>query len=203
MICFTELMTVRLKDKTNETYGWMLINEGREGNAKRPSCSRSQWPFACWDCGFESRRGHGYLSVVTVVCCQVEVSATGWSLVQRSSTECGVSECDCEVSIMRRPWPTRGLLQHGQKETLVGCVMCLSSRTPKKLRKPLKDLQIYGQLFNPKSPNANLAVESCRTVPFICTPSTASLPHSKPASTGVCSDICRDGETIRNTQHIN
>jgi hypothetical protein len=30
--------------------------------------------------------------VVFVVCCQVEVSATGWSLVQRSPTECGVSQ---------------------------------------------------------------------------------------------------------------
>jgi hypothetical protein len=36
--------------------------------------------------------------VVFVVCCQVEVSATGWSLVQRSSTDCGVSECDREAS---------------------------------------------------------------------------------------------------------
>jgi hypothetical protein len=35
--------------------------------------------------------GHGCLSVVSVVCCQVEVSATGWSLVQRSPTDCGVS----------------------------------------------------------------------------------------------------------------
>jgi hypothetical protein len=26
------------------------------------------------------------------VCCQVEVSATSWSLVQRSPTECGVSK---------------------------------------------------------------------------------------------------------------
>ena len=52
-----------------------------------------------WDCGFESRRGHGCLSVVSVVCCQVEVSATGWSLVQRSPTECGVSKvCDGEAS---------------------------------------------------------------------------------------------------------
>jgi len=28
---------------------------------------------------------------VNVVCCQVEVSATSWSLVQRSPTDCGVS----------------------------------------------------------------------------------------------------------------
>jgi hypothetical protein len=40
------------------------------------------------------------------VCFQVEVSVTGRSLVQRSPTECGVSECDREASIMRRPWPT-------------------------------------------------------------------------------------------------
>ena len=34
---------------------------------------------------------------------RVEVSVTGWSLVQRSPTERGVSECDHESSIMRRP----------------------------------------------------------------------------------------------------
>ena len=50
-------------------------------------------PITCWDRGFESHRGHGYLSVVNVVCCQVEVSATSWSLVQRSPTDCGASLC--------------------------------------------------------------------------------------------------------------
>ena len=45
-------------------------------------------PLACWDCGFESHRGHGYLSVVSVVCCQVKVSATSRSLFQRSPTDC-------------------------------------------------------------------------------------------------------------------
>ena len=34
--------------------------------------------------------------VVRVVCCQVEVSATSRSLVQRSPIECDVSECDLE-----------------------------------------------------------------------------------------------------------
>ena len=53
--------------------------------------------------------------VMSVVCCQVEFSATNQSLVQRSSTKCGVSECDRESSIMRRPWPTGGLLRHGKK----------------------------------------------------------------------------------------
>ena len=45
------------------------------------------------------------MSVVSVVCCQVEVSATGWSLVQRSLTECGVSECDREASVLEDPGP--------------------------------------------------------------------------------------------------
>ena len=50
-------------------------------------------PLACWDRRFESHRGYGRLSVVSVVCCQVEVSATNWSLVQRSPTDCGASLC--------------------------------------------------------------------------------------------------------------
>jgi len=37
--------------------------------------------------------GHGCLSVVSVVCCQVEVSATSSSLVQRSPTDCAASLC--------------------------------------------------------------------------------------------------------------
>jgi len=39
----------------------------------------------------------------------VEVSATGRSLVQRSPTECGVSECVLEISTMRSPRPTKAL----------------------------------------------------------------------------------------------
>jgi hypothetical protein len=36
---------------------------------------------------------------VSVVCCQVDVSAKGWSLVQRSPTECDVSKAyDRETS---------------------------------------------------------------------------------------------------------
>jgi len=66
--------------------------------------------LACWGCGFKSRRGHGCLSVVIVVCCQVEVSLSGSSLVQKSPTECGVSECDRESSIMRSQ-STRGCCQ--------------------------------------------------------------------------------------------
>jgi len=41
-----------------------------------------------WDCAFESRRWYGCRSLVGFMCFQVEVSATGRSLVQRSPTEC-------------------------------------------------------------------------------------------------------------------
>jgi hypothetical protein len=49
---------------------------------------------ACWDRGFESHRGHGCLSLVQCSCCLVEVSEMGRSLVHRSPSDCGVSECD-------------------------------------------------------------------------------------------------------------
>jgi len=61
--------------------------------------------LACWDCGFECGLGHGCLSVVGVVCCHVVVSATSWSLVQRSPTECGASLC---VILKSRKWARHG-----------------------------------------------------------------------------------------------
>jgi hypothetical protein len=54
------------------------------------------------------------LSLVSVVCWQVEVSASGRSLVCRRPTECGVCECDREASIIRRrPWSTRDFCAMG------------------------------------------------------------------------------------------
>ena len=61
-------------------------------------------PLACWDCRFESHWRHGSLSLVSVLCCQVEVSASGRSLVEIIPTECGVSERDREA--WTRPWST-------------------------------------------------------------------------------------------------
>ena len=55
--------------------------------------------------------GHECLCVVS---CQIEVPVTGWSLVQRSPFECGVSECDHETSTVRRPWPTSGCCAMGR-----------------------------------------------------------------------------------------
>jgi hypothetical protein len=67
-------------------------------------------PLACWDCGFESRRKPGCRSLVSVVCCQVEVSATG------RPTERGAYECDRETWKMRRPWPDRACCAMGGGE---------------------------------------------------------------------------------------
>jgi len=44
------------------------------------------------------------MSFVSAVCCQVEVSVTGRSLVQRNRTVCCVAECDRWDSIKRKPW---------------------------------------------------------------------------------------------------
>ena len=84
----------------------------KSNNQKRyVALCRSQWPRGlrrgyaatlCWEWGFESRRRHGTLSDVSVVCCHVEVSASGRSLIRRSPTGCGVSKCDSEASIMRK-----------------------------------------------------------------------------------------------------
>ena len=79
---------------------------------------RSQWPrrlkrgsAAAYFLGLQVRipPAHGCRPTVSVVCCHVEVSATSWSPVQGSPTECGVCVlCDHGVSIMRKPWPIRG-----------------------------------------------------------------------------------------------
>jgi len=60
--------------------------------------------------GSNPTEGYGWMSVV---CCWVEVSAMGRSLVQRGPAECGVSklECDLETSTVRRPKPARAVEQ--------------------------------------------------------------------------------------------
>jgi len=56
-----------------------------------PVAARSKtWPLSCWDCLFEFSRSHACLSLVSSVCCQIEVYAKGRSLVQRNTTDCGV-----------------------------------------------------------------------------------------------------------------
>jgi hypothetical protein len=58
----------------------------------------------------------------------IQVSALGWSLVQRSPTECGVSECDREASIMMRPWPTGGCCAIRKKNLTWRVCVCVCAR---------------------------------------------------------------------------
>ena len=67
------------------------------------------------------------MSLVSVVRCQVEVYASGRSLVQRSSTWCGVSECDREAASVRRPWSARGC-RAMKKEVLYAFCMVLGTK---------------------------------------------------------------------------
>jgi hypothetical protein len=55
----------------------------------------------CWDCGFESRSGHGYL-----FCCVLPGRGLCVGLITRleKSYRFYVSECDLETSTMRWPW---------------------------------------------------------------------------------------------------
>jgi hypothetical protein len=89
------------------------------------SSGRAVWegmrPLDWWDCEFDSRWRHAYLSLVSVVSCQVEIFASGLSLVQRSPTECGVSECDREA--LMRSWPTMACYAKEKKlsSVMVAC----------------------------------------------------------------------------------
>ena len=68
----------------------------------------------------------GCLSLASVRFCQVYISVSDWSLVQRSPTVCDVSENDGEASIVRRRWPTGGCCAMENTEDL--CTFMIISR---------------------------------------------------------------------------
>jgi hypothetical protein len=88
-----------------------------------------------WVCGHLLARmrvripqGHRCLFHVNVLCRLVEISASGLSLVQRSPTECGGSECGLENSPMRKPRSTR-TVEPLKKYSLNYPSVCLFSLT--------------------------------------------------------------------------
>jgi hypothetical protein len=86
---------------TPTEFSWESLLETRT-----PVAARSKsWIHSRSLAGIEGSNPTGGKGVclLCVVCCQVEVSAKSLSLVQMSPTEYGVSECDCEASIMS--WP--------------------------------------------------------------------------------------------------
>jgi hypothetical protein len=65
-------------------------------NVYQATCCRSQWPLGLKCRSTAARLLRSWVRIppgawMFVVCCQVEVSATSWSLVQRSPIECGAS----------------------------------------------------------------------------------------------------------------
>jgi hypothetical protein len=84
---------------------FMPISMAEPSKAKK--CGRlrvrippAAWMFVCCQC---------------CVCCQVEVSATGRSHVQRSLTDCGcVTVCDVEILRKWRPWLDMGCCARGK-----------------------------------------------------------------------------------------
>ena len=70
-----------------------------------PVAARSK-TLVCGRClpgSADSNASGGWLSVVSVVCCQIEVSGWGSALAWWSPTEFGVSEYNREALAMRRP----------------------------------------------------------------------------------------------------
>jgi hypothetical protein len=83
---------------------------------------RSHWPRG-QRCGSAATRLLGlrvrippgaWMFVVSVVCCQVEVSASGWSLVQKSPTDCGAS-----LRVWSRNFINKEALAHWEGEGLL------------------------------------------------------------------------------------
>jgi len=99
-------------------FGTILTNQNsirEELRAPISVAARSKaWglrPLACWDCGFESRRRHGCLSVLSGrglcdgLITRPEESYRLWCVVM----------CDLETSRMRRPRPAVGRNGTGEK----------------------------------------------------------------------------------------
>jgi len=95
-------------DEADKISTRVIIHAGPSGRAVKDVCLP---PLAYWDCGFESCRRHGCLSLASVLCCQVEVSTSNWSLVQS------------------RPWTSRGCGAMEEKSSITG-KMCAHPSPP-------------------------------------------------------------------------
>ena len=105
-----KLFRIKLNYRNSANGGYIGIPKVQEFIWIRLIKYRSQWPRGLRRGSAASRLLRSWvqippgawMSVMSVVCCQVEVSATSWSLVQRSPADCVVSVvCDQEKS---REW---------------------------------------------------------------------------------------------------
>ena len=91
-------------------------------------------PLDCWNCGFESRQAHECLTLWNLVCCHVQVFASGWSLVQRSPTECGVCVFLGAVKCKNNPLNLQPVGKRGQTK---------NERKKERKIKERKNIQVY------------------------------------------------------------
>jgi hypothetical protein len=120
---------------------------------------------------------------------QVEVSATDWSLVQRSPTDCGVPECDLETSKRRRRRPDLGCCATGKKwiwEGILDCTRVNVSQAAQNVTKrqhpmiKLRDQQRVGNFLSTyRFLNEDSSLRTCHLVSYICVRNCVIF-HTKP-----------------------
>jgi hypothetical protein len=96
MLVFITLILYKPNIRTRATKGITVAINTIHQSIKR----RSQWPRGLRRRSAAARLLRLWVRIpheawmsVTCECCQVEVSTTGWSLVQRSPNDCGTSWC--------------------------------------------------------------------------------------------------------------
>jgi len=143
--------------------------------------SRSQWPCGLrrWSAAARLLRswvrippGHGCLSVVSVVCSQVEVSATNWSLVQRSPTDYGASLCVIEKPQEWGGHDPRWVAAPQQRKKKNICKECIMTASTEVLLLPVSFISWWFSLqftpvviITPNGMNADLMATCVRRTP--------------------------------------
>jgi hypothetical protein len=114
-----------LKTWKNYMYAVLyVLNKESVGKRKR---------MALWDCGFESRRGHGCLFLANVVWGEVEAFATVRSLVQRSPYRVSLNVIRCNNNPLR----LQGVGRRGQRNKEIRTTVLLSLITGTRQWKPV------------------------------------------------------------------
>jgi hypothetical protein len=102
--------------------GCWLPNGSRQRRGLILQGQMSKRTLACWDCGFESRRGNGCLSLVNVAWCAGRVLCVGLITRPEESYRVWCVWCGSEASITRRPLPTSGCCPM-EKNSIYFCVL--------------------------------------------------------------------------------
>ena len=112
---FTTLSVAKIVERQWQINEWLCTIGGRS----QWPCGLKRGPASACLLGLRVRipPGDVCMSLVSVVRCQVGISASGWSLVQS-----GLTESDREASVGRRPRPTRGCGAMENKGSIGGVI---------------------------------------------------------------------------------